>query len=296
MTASRSIPSYELYGDFLAGSYVDPVHHETIKERSSQHDWTIRLHRHRRMFQIFVFRTPGVSLRLGEVEHTTSEPVILVVPPGLAHGFRFSEDIAGDVLSIQMDALDDETLERVDQFSHAASGILTRDDTAHFDSVDALMRQLRSVYRTVGPERTGLLRSIVHLMVLYLAAELRGRSSTGPLNRSSQLTPHEMQADRFCTLVEANFATHCTVSEYADMIGVSAPHLTRVCKRVLGMPPNELVRQRRIVEAKRLLEYTRLSVSDIAHRSGFRDAAFFSRTFKASAGRTPQEFRREKDG
>ena len=57
----------------------------------------------------------------------------------------------------------------------------------------------------------------------------------------------------------------------------------------------ELVRRRRMLEAKRLLTYTRLPVLDIAHRAGFGDAAFFSRTFKATFDVTPSEFRKRAD-
>ena len=97
--------------------------------------------------------------------------------------------------------------------------------------------------------------------------------------------------NRFCALLEENFSRAWKVSDYAGQIGLSAPHLTRICRTVLGAPPNTLVQQRRLLEAKRLLEYTALSVAEIAHRSGFRDAAFFSRTFKSSVGMPPNEYR-----
>ena len=102
---NRSIPNYELYGDLLSGSYIDTVHHETIKERSSKHHWTIRLHRHRNLAQVFLFRTPGVSFRLSEVTHTSTEPLALFIPPDTVHGFRFPEDVVGDVLSLRTNAL-----------------------------------------------------------------------------------------------------------------------------------------------------------------------------------------------
>jgi len=291
----RTIPSYELYGDLLAGTHPDPVHHETISERSSKHDWTIRLHRHRRLAQVFVFRTSGVLIRLDGTDYLSNSPAILVVPPATTHGFRFARDVVGDVVSLPVDALDPVTRARLDGFGHGTDGILLPEGFRYFEHVDTLVSQLRDVFQTVGPARDALLRGVAQLMVLYLADGLRQGGTVADLKAPSRMTRHELQADEFCNLIEKNFGGSLTVADYAAMIGISAPQLTRISRRILSATPNELVRQRRLVEAKRLLEYTRLPISAIAHRAGFQDAAFFSRTFKSATGSTPQLYRREKD-
>jgi AraC family transcriptional activator of pobA len=292
---NRSIPTFELFGELLAGSHTDPIHHETIEERSSKHNWTIRLHRHSRLAQIFIFQTPGVFVRHGDQEYTSTEPMILVVPSGIAPAFRFSEDVVGDVLSLRMDEIGVEAQKKLKPFSTSSSGILSRSNTAHFDHIAELISQLRTTYHAVGPERTALLTSITQLILTYLFAEARAHNAIGNISSPTQLTRHEAQAERFCVLIEGNFDKSWVADNYAKQVGISAPHLTRICKRVLGSSPIDLVRQRRILEAKRLLEYTRLPISEIAHRSGFRDAAFFSRTFKRIVGQAPQAYRLEKD-
>ena len=78
--AANLVPNYELYGEFLSGAHDELVHFEPLKERSSQIDWTIRLHRHARLVQVFSFQTPGVFVRVGEDTYTTTHPVILLVP------------------------------------------------------------------------------------------------------------------------------------------------------------------------------------------------------------------------
>lgn len=292
---NRSIPTYELFGELLSGNHTDSVHHETIEERSSKHNWTIRLHRHSRLAQIFIFRTPGVFVHSGDQEYTSTEPLILVVPPGIAHGFRFSEDVVGDVLSLRMDAVSPDAVHNLEPFKTDTSGILSRSDTAHFDEIDALIIQFKATYHSVGMERSAILNAITQLISAYLYAESRSQKSIGNISTPSQLTLHESQAEAFCALIEENFNKSWTVEGYATQIGTSAPHLTRICTRILGLPPIELVRQRRILEAKRLLEYTRLSISEVAHRSGFKDPAFFSRTFKRVVGQSPKTYRLEKN-
>lgn len=138
--SNRSIPTYELYGEFLSGNDPDPIHHETIRERSSRYHWTIRLHRHRRLAQIFVFRTSGVSVRLGDVTHNSIEPVLLYIPPGVPHGFRFSEDVAGDVLSLRADELR-EDIQRVFDKPAMQSGarLMPQSRTPYFRKMEAVV-------------------------------------------------------------------------------------------------------------------------------------------------------------
>ena len=292
---NRSIPNYELYGELLAGSYSDPVHHETIRERSSKHDWTIRLHRHEGLAQVFLFQTSGVFVRMGDLEHTSTEPLILMVPPRVPHGFRFSEDVVGDVLSLRLKEIGAETATRIQQFSSSSGGVLPRSRSEHFQRVEELFRQLGDVYHGLGRERGPLLVSLTDVIVTYLSADLLLDRADGSLNALPERTRHELQAEQYCNLVETNFQSSRSIADYALEVGVSAPHLTRVCRRILGQAPNALIRQRRLLEAKRLLEYTKLSISEVAHRSGFRDPAFFSRTFKKEVGISPQSYRLQSD-
>lgn len=292
---SRSIPNYELYGELLSGSYTDPVHHETIQERSSRHHWTIRLHRHRSLAQVFVFRTPGVSFRIAEVTHTSVEPLALFIPPGIAHGFRFSEDVVGDVLSLRTNEVGPDIAELLDRSEMQSSGILMRNRCANFDLVADSIAQIGQTYHGMKVERSELLRSLTQLIITCISGDLRRDSTISKATQSIHLTRHEAQAESFCSLVEQSFGENLTVRDYAEKIGVSAPHLTRVCRSILGSSPNELVRRRRLLEAKRLLEYTRLSVSEISDRSGFRDPSFFSRSFSGAFGMSPKNYREDQD-
>jgi AraC family transcriptional activator of pobA len=291
----KSIPSYELYGDFLAGSVPDAIHHETIKERGSKHDWTIRQHRHRRLAQVFLFRSPDVHFRLGEVVHTSIQPMILVVRPGIPHGFIFSEDVVGDVMSIRLDEMPVSVQNSFHQFDTETDAIFLGNDTPHFETVTTLISQLGDAYHSIGGNRTEILIGLVDLITLYLTADQQKKTTLEQPRFEGGRDRRDIQAERFCALLEGNFQQPWSVADYAGHVGVSAPHLTRICRAALGSPPNEIVRQRRVLEAKRLLEYTALSLAEIADRCGFRDAAFFSRTFKSNVGMPPKEYRQSLD-
>ena len=288
---SKPIPNYELYGELLAGSLPGSVHLETIKERSSRHNWTIRRHRHRHLMQIFIFRSPGVYFHSGDVEYTSTQPMILVVPPNVAHGFIFSEDVVGDVLSIRLNEMPSWIQDSVKQFGSGIDTVYLEEHTSCFADITNLTQQLNHTYHSIGKNRIEILNSLIYLIALYLNNNQNGQSSLRHIQLERHRERKELQAEKFCELLEENFHRSWTVADYASRVGVSGPQLTRVCRTVFNAPPNAMIRQRRVLEAKRLLEYTALSLIEIADRCGFRDAAFFSRTFKSHVGIPPNKYR-----
>jgi len=280
-----------LYGDHLENAPPAPFHCESVRDRSSQYDWTIPPHRHNNLAQIFLFLTPDITLHVGDLSHDCVEPALLVVPPKVPHGFRFGDGVIGEVLSLRMSALSSDMRARIESFAATDGLLLPRSKAQRFDEIAALIAQCANVYKNLPLDRSAILEAQINLLVLYLLDETERNTLVAALPARIAPTQHEVQVERFCELIETRFAEDWAVADYARAVGVSAPHLTRICKAVLGHPPNTLVRQRRMLEAKKLLEFTRLPISVIALRSGFRDPAFFSRAFKANVGVPPQSYR-----
>ena len=96
---------------------------------------------------------------------------------------------------------------------------------------------------------------------------------------------------RFTDQLERDFASHHDARHYADALAVPGPALAQALARVTGRSTKELVTDRVMVEAARLLRYTDLTVGEIAHRVGFGDPLYFSRAFKRQTGSSPQAYR-----
>lgn len=95
----------------------------------------------------------------------------------------------------------------------------------------------------------------------------------------------------FIQLVERNFFKHHDVASYANILNISAKALNkRVCKHS-SYTPNEIIKQRIILEAKRLLVYTHLSVKEIGYKLGYEDPSYFIRFFSKQVKTAPQTFR-----
>jgi AraC family transcriptional activator of pobA len=96
---------------------------------------------------------------------------------------------------------------------------------------------------------------------------------------------------RFATLLETDFARHHDAAHYADALAVPPAALSRALARVTGRGTKDLVLDRVMLEAARLLRYGDLTIGEIAHRVGFADQLYFSRAFKRRFGLAPMAYR-----
>jgi AraC-like DNA-binding protein len=103
---------------------------------------------------------------------------------------------------------------------------------------------------------------------------------------------HDFEFSRyFSQLVENNFRKLHTVSEYADMLNITPKALNRRITQLSEKSPNDVIKDRIILEGKRLLAHTRCSVKEIGYKLGYDDTSYFIRMFSAHAQRSPQQFR-----
>jgi AraC-like DNA-binding protein len=96
---------------------------------------------------------------------------------------------------------------------------------------------------------------------------------------------------KFTILVDAHYKQKHTVADYADVLSMAAKTVTHKFKRLNLPQPNEVIKNRIILEAKRLLVHTSMTAKEIAHELGYEDPAYFSRQFQIKTGETPSGFR-----
>jgi len=97
---------------------------------------------------------------------------------------------------------------------------------------------------------------------------------------------------QFSELVEQHFRSHRRVRDYARMMHKSPKTLANAFRSARSRSPREIILERVVLEAKRLLHYTDRSVTRIGRDLGFDDPAHFSRLIKQRTGRAPMDLRR----
>ncbi|MBT1704097.1 helix-turn-helix domain-containing protein [Chryseosolibacter indicus] len=96
---------------------------------------------------------------------------------------------------------------------------------------------------------------------------------------------------KFTLLVDAHYKKKHSVADYADVLAMAPKTVTHKFKRMKLPQPNEVIKNRIILEAKRLLVHTTMTAKEIAHELGYEDPAYFSRQFQVKTGESPSGFR-----
>jgi AraC-like DNA-binding protein len=97
----------------------------------------------------------------------------------------------------------------------------------------------------------------------------------------------------FRRLIDNHYRSIRLPNEYAGLLYITPNYLNALCQDLLGKSAGELIRDRVLLEAKRLLTNAKMTVTEIAYELNFSDNSYFNRFFKKNSGMTPDEFRKE---
>lgn len=101
---------------------------------------------------------------------------------------------------------------------------------------------------------------------------------------------------RFTDVLERDFSRHHDAAHYADALAVPAAQLSKVLAAITGRATKQLITDRVMLEAARLLRFSDLTIGEIAFRVGFGDQLYFSRAFKRQYGEAPMRYRERTRG
>ena len=273
----NEIPTYALYGEAAGERQQDWLHWETIQARSRLHDYRIVPHRHERFMQV-LHLVAGEGEVVLDGRRTALRPdSVVIVPTGTIHGYSFSRDVRGVVVTLIERDLEGLGLPRPD-----ATAVV-----GDCGEVGAALKRLTGEADRPGPGHDVAMRA--HLMLLLVA--LRRVAKTGFAEHGA--TRSRQIAGQFRDVVELRFRTSRRVSDYAAELGISHTHLNRICREVFRQPPLALIEQRVALEARRQLLFTTLSVKQIGAQLGYDDPAYFTRFITRLFGSPPATLRRQ---
>ena len=154
---------------------------------------------------------------------------------------------------------------------------------------EALYNRIVGLYDSLLIELHGSGKTDPHLLRAMLYEVLMLLQRATPLETDS--VSETERVSRFHQLVGEHYLTESGVEFYADRLCVTSNYLNRLVRATLGQSTKQYIQSRRIEEAKRLLRYTDLSISDIAEHLNYDTATYFVRAFSRQTGVTPLQFR-----
>jgi AraC family transcriptional activator of pobA len=275
-----------LYGERADDRFPDPLHIEAIADRSAVHSWRIRPHRHHDLFQFFRIVAGGGAAHLDGARVDLPPESAVFMPPRAVHGFDFTEGTDGFVVSVPAATVDRALAAPVRAALARAAPAVLRPRPEAAARLDRLLAEALAEFRERAPCRDAALAAIAAPVALWFARALDG--ATAPERAA---TGYEALVGRYADLVEKQFREHAPLEAHAARLGVSVAHLSRACRMVTGRSALALLQDRRLLEARRSLVYTSMTVAEIAFALGFSDPAYFSRFFAARAGVPPSDYR-----
>lgn len=291
--AATEVPAFALYGEQGAPG-LDMLHVESIASRSQRYRWEIDAHLHHGLYQLLWLRSGRVLASLDAQRHDADGPLLVAIPPGVVHAFRFAPGSQGWVLTlsarsfVEGDAQDAgpalRTLfaePRVWPFASAEAA-----GAADVPRLDALFTLLADEFAAPRPATSPVPLWLARVLVWRLAELAVQHTPAAPQRRE-----HQALFTRFVELVEQHHAAHWPISRYADRLGLSPERLNRLVRAEAGRSALDLVHERLAREACRRLVYVAAPLSRLAFELGFEDPAYFCRFFKRRLGCSPRDYR-----
>jgi AraC family transcriptional activator of pobA len=265
----------------------DCLHYEPVSVRAQALDWTIPAHRHDGLHQFQFLERGAVSGAIDGRAFEASAPALLMMAPGAVHGFSYTPDALGHQLTIPSATLhrllDGSQLAGDELGSSFVEGGLHTEDAGE---CAALFATLAREFRASHPGRVHALQALATLLAVNFLRR-RGEQFSGEDRRGARDT----LVQRYLALMEQHYRAHQPLRFFAEALGVTPDHLSRVCRKLTGQSAQQALHERLLLEARRLLAYTPMPVAEVAAQLGYEDAAYFSKFFARSVGHTPSRYR-----
>lgn len=243
---------------------------------------------HRHNFYHFLLFTKGAGSHTIDFERFEVQVgQIYFMTPGQIHSWEFEGEMEGYVVNFDKDLFKNLLL-RSDYLTSFSffSGLI---GDAVFQVEESKFKILVEILERMRLQAND--KDFVSVSLLYLF-HLLEKQKGAVVGEEVSVYNHTLLRN-FLNLIESNYRSLRLPKDYASLLYITPNHLNALCKELLGQSAGELIRNRIVLEAKRLLVIRDFSVSEIAYELNFNDNSYFTKFFKKIEGITPEEFRKK---
>jgi len=268
-----------------------PFKVQTIKDFAEQQD-EINEGPHSHNYSEMIWLLKGqATLRVDMQEYTIANNTIFYLKPNEAHQFQPQTGMEGFVFSFTDSFLSAGEYD----FDMAAQATLFQLFTEHRtlnigheieeDMKEIILKMIKE-FESQYANKMELLKRYFKILLIYLTRTLEENFQVTEQSRETELVKN------FMRLLDRNFKEKKMVAEYAEQLLVTPNYLNRIVKKITGFPAGHQIRERVVLEAKRMSRYSDAGMKEIAYDLGFLDSAHFSRFFKTFGGTNFSAFKK----
>lgn len=250
-----------------------------------------KYHRHDFVEILWVNRgqsTQVIDFQSYEVQHQE----ILIIPQGCVHFTPMPQNFEGKILLFTKEVFTPEQYKHLQAFRvldiFHANHLLHPPNIAELLPYFSALEQEYQIYlqQKEASHQITLLQNLLFTLLLKLEGIAQ------QLHPPTLTHPEDNLFKTFTTLVEKHYPTQHRVAYYVEQLNITNKKLNQVLSSQAGKTANEYITERILLEAKRYLCYSDLSIKEIAYSLGFDDSHYFSRLFKKKTQQSPEAFRK----
>ena len=287
------IPNIDL-GQSYDQRYIDTdIHYESLEKLANFFGRNMPVHHHDRFYQLHVILTGSIHVNLDEKSYAVQAPMFFLTPPTVPHAFITDNNAKGHVITVRqqlvwqlMESLMATGWDKSNFMTSPLCVSLVPEKNKNAVHLLQILSLIADENQQSGIEQDFALKALLQLILIDIL-RLADQSQPQQKTRKEDIRIFHL----FNQLIESHYKEHLTLSQYSAKISITEARLNEICRRLAGLPSKRLIMDRLIQEARRLLSFSSVSITEIGYELGFKDPAYFARFFRKNAGVTASKYR-----
>ncbi|RYD80150.1 MAG: helix-turn-helix domain-containing protein [Sphingobacteriales bacterium] len=284
----ENLPVYGI--DDFGNALINEKHFyiNALSSHLTAHSFVTKPHRHD--FYILVYISQGSGNHtIDFVSYDVQPGAWFFLIPGEVHNWFFSADIEGEILffDAQFQQSYFTNKKPVDYVVYSKNiKYLNLQENEQQSFLRKIIQELKAEYNQYYPGETDIIKDYLDILLMRL-----GRCISQE-KQSFQKDSGQWQIQALQELIEQYSTQEQSPAFYAEKLHLSVKYLNELCKKHLDKTTSQLIQERIILEAKRLLAHADYTAGQVADQLSFQDYSYFARFFKKMVGQTPVAFKK----
>ena len=283
----KKSPIYDIH-NFNCNAVNSDLYVNTFKNHLKEHSFIEKPHRHN--FYLLVLFTNGTGIHEIDFDkYPIKKGSLFILQPGQIHNWSLSNDIDGYIVFYSQEIYNlyfgTKKIEDYLFYKSVKSNPEMYFEKNEFAEIEMYFKLMLSESESEKPKRNDKILNLLDSINIEISRKYL-------LDNNHKTAVYNHKIDQFEKLIDTHFKIEKSPSFYASKMNITLKHLNRICKTILNKTATELITERVILEAKRLLIDKNKAISQVADELNYENYSYFAKVFKKETNNSPSEFRK----